>query len=99
METALFTEPRFNNYEAAREHHESIRWPDGAVCPHCGGTERNSLLQGESTRAGFVSAVIAALKSAFILTHSMGWPLISWMQRIMKESRSNPRGIKFGSVS
>lgn len=52
MKTALFTEPRFNNDDAAREHLESIRWPNGSVCPHCGGTERNSLLQGESHRAG-----------------------------------------------
>lgn len=52
MGTALFTEPRFNNDDAAREHLESIRWPDGPVCPHCGGTERNSKLQGETCRPG-----------------------------------------------
>jgi transposase-like protein len=52
MKTALFTEPRFNNDDAAREHLESIRWPDGAVCPHCGGTERNSKLNGEAHREG-----------------------------------------------
>ncbi|MBY0579403.1 MAG: IS1595 family transposase [Burkholderiales bacterium] len=38
----IFSEPRFNDDNAAREHLESIRWPHGAVCPHCGGTERNS---------------------------------------------------------
>jgi transposase-like protein len=38
----MFTEPRFTNDDAAREHLESLRWPNGAVCPHCGGTERNS---------------------------------------------------------
>lgn len=30
------TAPRFTNEDAAREHLESIRWPDGAECPHCG---------------------------------------------------------------
>ena len=45
-------EPRFTNEEAARKHLEAIRWPQGPVCPHCGGIERNSLLQGESHRPG-----------------------------------------------
>lgn len=52
MVDAFFTEPRFTDDDAAREHLESIRWPNGPVCPHCGGTERNSLLQGQSHRAG-----------------------------------------------
>jgi transposase-like protein len=52
MANALFTEPRFTDDEAAREHLESIRWPNGPVCPHCGGTERNSKLQGTSHRPG-----------------------------------------------
>jgi len=47
-----FTEARFKNEEAARKHLEAIRWPNGAVCPHCGGIERNSPLNGESHRPG-----------------------------------------------
>src|SRR4051794_9744008 len=31
-----FAEPHFQNDEAAREMLESILWPDGPVCPHCG---------------------------------------------------------------
>lgn len=52
MATAIHTQARFNNEEAARKHLESIRWPHGPVCPHCGGVERNSALNGESHRAG-----------------------------------------------
>ena len=52
MANATHTEARFNDEDAAREHLESIRWPSGPVCPHCGGVERNSLLQGKSHRAG-----------------------------------------------
>jgi len=48
MKPVLFTEPRFNNDDAAREHLESIRWPNGPVCPHCGGTERNSKITAQS---------------------------------------------------
>ncbi len=52
MPKALFTEARFNDDEAARDCLESIRWPNGAVCPHCGGTDRNSRLQGATHRPG-----------------------------------------------
>jgi len=52
MADAMFTEPRFTNDAAARKHLETIRWPNGPVCPHCGGVERNSLLKGKSTRPG-----------------------------------------------
>jgi transposase-like protein len=31
-----YTEPRFNNDDAAREYLERVLWPDGTVCPHCG---------------------------------------------------------------
>lgn len=52
MAEALYTEPRFNDEDAARTHLEAIRWPNGPVCVHCGGTERNSLLKGKSHRPG-----------------------------------------------
>ena len=52
MSKALFTEARFNDDEAARDYLEGIRWPSGSVCPHCGGTERNSRLQGSTHRPG-----------------------------------------------
>lgn len=31
-----FTEPHFNNDEAARTFLERTMWPDGPICPHCG---------------------------------------------------------------
>ncbi len=31
-----FSAPRFHDDEAARAYLESLRWPDGPVCPHCG---------------------------------------------------------------
>jgi len=36
----------------AREHLESLLWPDGPVCPHCGVVDKATLLQGKSTRQG-----------------------------------------------
>src|SRR5450756_1215764 len=32
----MFEQAYFQNDDAAREHLEAIRWPEGAVCPHCG---------------------------------------------------------------
>jgi len=34
MATAI-TAPYFHDNDKAREYLESVRWPDGAVCPHC----------------------------------------------------------------
>jgi transposase-like protein len=40
-------DPIFTNENAAREALESVRWPNGPVCPHCGSVERIALVGGE----------------------------------------------------
>lgn len=47
-----FDKPYFKDADAARIHLEQIRWPDGPVCPHCGGTSRINKLEGKSHRPG-----------------------------------------------
>src|SRR6267378_8693515 len=49
---AVHTDARFHDEEAARTYLEGVRWPKGAICPHCGGVERNSRLQGKAHRPG-----------------------------------------------
>jgi transposase-like protein len=44
--------PHFHNEDAAFRYVESRVWPNGPVCPHCGGVERISKMQGKSTRQG-----------------------------------------------
>jgi transposase-like protein len=44
--------PEFHNEEAAFKHFESIVWPNGPCCPHCGGVERLIRLKSKSVRAG-----------------------------------------------
>jgi transposase-like protein len=66
MADAIHTEARFNDDDAAREHLESIYWPLGPVCPHCGGTERNTRLNGTAHRAGLLYC--ADCKSQFTVT-------------------------------
>ena len=46
------TNPIFTDDNKAREHLEAIRWPNGPVCPHCGGTEQIKPLTGKGVRAG-----------------------------------------------
>lgn len=45
-------DPIFNDENAAREHLESILWPNGPHCPHCGEVEKLTKLQGKSHRPG-----------------------------------------------
>lgn len=47
-----FDEPRFQNADKAREYLESVRWPKGAICPHCGSIEKHYPLRGKSQRPG-----------------------------------------------
>jgi transposase-like protein len=45
--------PRFQNEDAAREHLESLHWPEGPFCPHCGSTNAKRLppQMGRKTKA------------------------------------------------
>lgn len=52
MTQYLFDEPRFNDPVVAREYLESIRWPNGPVCPHCGACDRIGKLNGKAHRSG-----------------------------------------------
>ena len=51
MSSAL-SAPHFHSEEAAYAYVEARIWPEGPVCPHCGGCERISLMGGKSTRLG-----------------------------------------------
>jgi len=44
--------PHFHNEEAAYAYVEARIWPEGPVCPHCGGVERIGKMGGASTRIG-----------------------------------------------
>jgi transposase-like protein len=51
MASAL-SAPHFHNEEVAYAYVEARIWPEGPVCPHCGGVERISKMGGKSTRIG-----------------------------------------------
>ncbi len=52
MTDSILSAPHFHNEEAAYAYVEARIWSRGPVCPHCGGTERNSKMGGKSTRIG-----------------------------------------------
>lgn len=47
------TNPAFTNEAKAREFLEASRWPDGAVCPHCGQLDSVKPLGGKSMGPGW----------------------------------------------
>lgn len=49
---SVLSEPHFHDEAAAYEFVEAKIWPNGPVCPHCGGVERISKMSGKSTRIG-----------------------------------------------
>lgn len=49
---SILSAKHFHDEEAAFTFVESRLWPDGPICPHCGGFERIGRLKGKSTRMG-----------------------------------------------
>src|ERR1700676_5815943 len=64
---------------------EARVWPDGPVCPHCGGVDRIGKLQGKSTRIGVYKCYQcrkpfrATVGTVFEASHI---PLRLWLQAI-----------------
>ncbi|WP_420406145.1 IS1595 family transposase [Nisaea sp.] len=52
MSAVDLTNPVFQDAQAAREYLESVRWPNGPVCPHCGEAEEIAALRGKAHRPG-----------------------------------------------
>jgi transposase-like protein len=54
MASSAFNEPRFQDEQAAFDYVESVLWPNGPVCPHCGNADQSRIrkLQGKTTRIG-----------------------------------------------
>jgi transposase-like protein len=80
--TADLTNPIFTNEEAARKHFESLRWPDGPECPHCGIVNEATELNGKSTRPGLYKCrpcqkpFTATMGTVYERSHI---PLSKWM--------------------
>jgi transposase-like protein len=51
---SILSEPHFHNEEAAYARLESIIWPNGPTCPHCGNADTNRIyiIKGKTARPG-----------------------------------------------
>jgi transposase-like protein len=49
---SVLSDPHFHDETEAYKVVEARIWPNGPVCPHCGGFERISKMEGKSTRIG-----------------------------------------------
>lgn len=77
--------PIFTDDEAARTHLESLLWPDGPACPHCGVVGDANLLKGKSHRPGLYTC--RACDRQFTVTigtvlEDSHIPLHKWMYAI-----------------
>ncbi|MES3002816.1 MAG: IS1595 family transposase [Pseudomonadota bacterium] len=52
MAEAILNQAHFQDPNAARAHLEALRWPEGAVCPHCGVVGNSTQLHGAAHRPG-----------------------------------------------
>ena len=52
MAKSVLSDKHFHDEAAAYRFVEKRVWPDGPVCPHCGGVERINKMKGSSTRIG-----------------------------------------------
>lgn len=49
------TDEIYNDENAARQHLEAIRWPNGPACPHCGSVDNAKRLEGKAARPGLLN--------------------------------------------
>ena len=49
---SVLSRPEFHDEAKAYEYVEARLWPEGPICPHCGGYDRISKMGGKSTRIG-----------------------------------------------
>jgi len=52
MSRSVLDARAFHDEAAAYRWVESRVWPEGPICPHCGGTDHISPMKGKSTRIG-----------------------------------------------
>ena len=85
----VFAAAHFNNDDAARKLIESIRWPDGPVCSHCGSINHAYAVKG---RAGLYRCAEPECRKDFTCTTGTVMerskiPLHKWMMALLPYER------------
>jgi len=82
---SILSKKFFYDEHAAIEKLEQILWPNGPVCPHCGGNDKIYRLSGSSTRAGLRKCghcrkqFTVKIGTVFESSHV---PLYKWLQAV-----------------
>src|SRR5215207_6027252 len=85
MAKSVLSANHFHDEEAAYAYLEGKIWPEGPICPHCGGFERISKMQGKATRIGLYKCYQCrkqfrvTVKTVFEASHV---PLHIWLQAV-----------------
>jgi transposase-like protein len=85
MPKSVLDKPFFQNETAAYAKLESIIWPNGPVCIHCGDRARIGLMRGKATRPGLYKCY--ACRKQFRVTvgtvfEASHLPLHMWLQAV-----------------
>jgi transposase-like protein len=97
---SVLSAPHFHNEEAAYAYVEERLWPNGPVCPHCGGVERIGKMGGKSTRIGAYKCYqcrkpfTVKVGTVFEASHV---PLRHWLQ-VMFLMASSKKGISTNQI-
>ena len=97
---SLLSAPHFHNERAAYAYVEARLWPNGPVCPHCGGVERISAMKGKSTRIGAYKCYqcrkpfTVKIGTVFEASHI---PMRQWLQVIFLMA-SSKKGISANQI-
>ena len=92
---SILSEKQFHSEAEAYSFVEGLIWPNGPTCPHCGGVERISKMEGKSTRMGVYKCYqcrkpfTVKIGTIFEASHI---PLRYWLQAIHLIS-SSKKGI------
>jgi len=100
MQSTL-SDKHFHDEAEAYQYVEKRVWPNGPVCPHCGGIDRISPMQGKSTRIGTYKCYqcrkpfTVKIGTIFEASHI---PLRHWLQAIFLLS-SSKKGISSNQLA
>jgi transposase-like protein len=88
---SVLSDKHFHNEAAAYAFVEARLWPNGPICPHCGGVDRISKMGGKSTRIGAYKCYqcrkpfTVKIGTIFEASHV---PMRHWLQAIFLMSSS-----------
>ena len=98
---SVLNAPHFQDEPAAYAKLESLIWPNGPVCPHCGSADRMKLMGGNATRPGLYKCYACRKQSRVTVGtvfESSHIKLHNWLQAVYLMC-SSKKGISSNQLS